>query len=156
MPAHRNCVHCIVPPHMLRRVAQRGSERQRKWALRSLSADVTMRQARAVNAKVRDGGPREGADALAATTRTAPKPNRIIWDAGNEWEVSGLPRARSEGDSSTGDAAVDEAYDGLGDTWRFWREVFSRESIDGENMPLRGVVSTSARTTTTRSGTAAA
>ena len=140
MSAHRNCVHCIVPPHMLRRVAQRGSEKQRKWALRALSADATMRQARAVNAKVRGDGPREGADALAATTHTTPAPNRIIRDAGHGWEVTGLPRVRSEGEGPTGDAAVDEAYEGLGDTWTFWWEVFSRESIDDENMPLRGVV----------------
>jgi Zn-dependent metalloprotease len=138
--AHRNCLHCVVPPWILRRVAQRGDEKQRKWALRALSADATIRQARAVNAKVRDGGPREGADALAAATHATPTPNRIIRDGKHGWDVTGLPRLRSEGEGPTGDPAVDEAYDGLGDTWSFWWEVFSRESIDDENMPLRGIV----------------
>ena len=140
MAGHRNCLHCVVPPHILRRMAQRGNEQQRKWALRTLSSDATIRQARAVNAKVRGSGPREGADVLAATIATAPQPNRIIRDGKSGWDLSGLPRLRSEGDAPTGDPAADEAYDGLGATWTFWWEVFSRESIDDENMPLRGVV----------------
>src|SRR5918996_6277731 len=139
MHHHRNCLHCVVPPHVLEAIARRGSEGQREWALKTLSADATIRQARAVNAKVRGKGPREGADTLAAL-RAVAQPNRIIRDGKNGWDVGGLPRLRSEGEGPTGDPAVDEAYDGFGDTWRFWYDVFSRESIDDENMPLRGVV----------------
>ncbi len=140
MSVPHTCLHCAVPPYMLHELARRGSDRQREWALRTLAADATIRQARAVNAKERGSSPREGADALAAVTSTTPKPNRIIRDGQSAWELTGLPRLRSEGEGPTGDPAVDEAYDGLGDTWTFWWEVFSRESIDDENMPLRGVV----------------
>ena len=56
------------------------------------------------------------------------------------WEVTGLKRVRDEDDGPTGDPAVDEAFDGFGATWDFWQDVFSRDSIDDENMPLRGVV----------------
>jgi Zn-dependent metalloprotease len=139
MDHHRNCLHCVVPPHMIEAIARRGSDKQREWALKTLSADATIRQARAVNAKVRGTGPREGADTLAAL-RALAQPNRIIRDGKNGWDVGGLPRLRSEGEGATGDPAVDEAYDGLGDTWKFWFDVFSRESIDDENMPLRGIV----------------
>ena len=38
------------------------------------------------------------------------------------------------------DKAVDEAFDGLGETWDFWQRAFSRDSIDDEGMPLRGIV----------------
>jgi Zn-dependent metalloprotease len=135
----RNPLHCVVPPYMLSRVADRGNERQRAWALRTLSADSTIRHARSVNAKaLGKKGAREGHDALAAAgpgVRT-----RSIMDAKHGWDVTGLRRVRGEDDGPTGDAAVDEAFDGLGATWDFWQTAFSRDSIDNENMPLRGVV----------------
>ena len=136
----RNPLFCAVPPYMLDAVARRGSDRQRDWALRALRTDGTVRQARAVNAVARGRkGAREGYDAIAAARGPAVR-NRIIWDARNGWEVSDIPRVRDEDDGPTGDAAVDEAFEGFGDTWKFWQDVFSRESIDDESMPLRGVV----------------
>ena len=83
-------------------------------------------------------GPREGLDAVAAVAPGGR--NRIIWDANKRWEVTGITRVRDEGQGPTGDAAVDEAYDGFGATYGFWEEVFGRDSIDDEFMPLRGVV----------------
>jgi Zn-dependent metalloprotease len=133
-------LHCVVPPYMLDAVARHGTEHQRDWALRTLAADGSVRHARAVASKARGRkGAREGVDPLAAATAAFVR-NRIIWDARGSWEVTGLPRVRDEDDPPTGDPAVDEAFDGFGDTWRFWREVFGRDSIDDESMPLRGVV----------------
>jgi Zn-dependent metalloprotease len=43
---------------------------------------------------------------------------------------------RSEGDPATGDAAADEAYDGLGATFDLFLEEYGRCSIDGRDMPL--------------------
>ncbi len=135
----RNPIFCAVPPYVLDQIARRGSERQRDWALRTLSADSTIRHARAVSAKARGRkGPREGYDAMAAAAPV--RRNRVIWDAENAFEITGLKRVRDEDDGPTGDAAVDEAFDGFGATWDFWQETFSRDSIDDENMPLRGVV----------------
>jgi Zn-dependent metalloprotease len=135
----RNPLFCAVPPYMLSKVATHGTERQRDWALRTLSADTTIRHARAVNTKARGRkGAREGHDLLAATAPAAR--NRIIWDARHSWEVTGGKRVRDEDDGATGDPAVDEAFDGFGDTWDFWQAAFGRDSIDDENMPLRGVV----------------
>jgi Zn-dependent metalloprotease len=135
----RNPLYCVVPPYLLSRVAERGNDRQRAWALRTLNADATIRHARSVNAKaLGKKGAREGHDALAAAgpgIRT-----RSIMDAKHGWDVTGLRRVRGENDGPTGDPAVDEAFDGLGDTWDFWQNAFSRDSIDNENMPLRGVV----------------
>jgi Zn-dependent metalloprotease len=135
----RNPLYCVVPPYLLSRVVENGNDRQRAWALRTLNADATIRHARSVNAKALGvKGAREGHDALAAAgpgIRT-----RSIMDAKHGWEVTGLRRVRDEDDGPTGDPAVDEAFDGLGDTWDFWQNAFSRDSIDNENMPLRGVV----------------
>jgi Zn-dependent metalloprotease len=124
---------------MLHQVASRGTDRQRRWALRTLSADTTIRHARAVSATARGRkGPREGYDILAAAAPA--RRTRIIWDARHSWDVTGGRRVRGEADPPTGDAAADEAFDGFGETWDFWHAAFGRDSIDDENMPLRGVV----------------
>jgi Zn-dependent metalloprotease len=47
---------------------------------------------------------------------------------------------RAEGSANSGDPVVDEAYDGLGRTWDFYYEVFERNSIDDEGMPLLATV----------------
>ena len=126
----------VLPPYMLESIVRNGSERQREAALRTLSTDATIRQARAVNAVA--GGPRRGADALAALAPTVP--DRTISDAAHGTDVTGLKTLRREGDPPTGDAAADEAYDGLGATFVFWRDVFGRRSIDDADMPLLGIV----------------
>lgn len=126
----------VLPPYILESIVRHGSERQREAALRTLSTDATIRQARAVNAVARR--PREGSDALAALAPTVP--DRTISDAAHGTDVTGLETLRREGDPPTGDAAADEAYDGLGATFVFWRDVFGRRSIDDADMPLRGVV----------------
>ncbi len=41
---------------------------------------------------------------------------------------------------STGDVAIDEAYDGLGHTFDFFWENFQRNSIDDEGLPLNATV----------------
>ena len=86
----------------------------------------------------RSQGPGRGPDALAAAA--APGRSRIIWDAEGGWEISGIDRVRDEDDGPTGDPAVDEAFEGFGVTFDFWQTVFSRDSIDNEDMPMRGVV----------------
>jgi Zn-dependent metalloprotease len=139
MCKNRSPLQCVVPPYLLDAVIKNGTDKQRSWASRSLASDHRLRTARVTNVAVRAGGPREGADALAGAA-AQPTPDRIIRDAQGGWEVTGIPIVRREGDPSNGDADVDRAYDGLGDTHAFWLDVFGRESIDDENMPLRGIV----------------
>jgi Zn-dependent metalloprotease len=131
-------VPAIVPPYVLESIVLRGSGAQRAAALRTLAVDASRRQARSVNAALRGSGPREGPDALA--TLPPAGPDRTISDAGHGTSVTGLPVVRSEGSPPTGDAAVDEAYDGLGHTYAFWRDAYGRRSIDDADMPLSGVV----------------
>jgi len=47
---------------------------------------------------------------------------------------------RAEGDAPTGDPAVDEAYDGSGVTYDLYREVYGRNSIDGNGLRLDSTV----------------
>jgi Zn-dependent metalloprotease len=47
---------------------------------------------------------------------------------------------RSEGAASTGDIAVDEAYDGAGATYNLFYEIYERNSIDDRGMRLDSTV----------------
>src|SRR4051794_10485051 len=119
----------ILPPYILERIAQHGTPAQRAAAQRTLDLDAGIRQARAATA-ARDGAP---ATAPAATAT----PDRTISDAAHGTDVTGLDTLRAEGEPPTGDAAADEAYDGLGATFTFWQDVFGRRSIDDAGLPLR-------------------
>ena len=130
---------CIVPPTMLDRIARHGTKAQRGWALSTIALDATIRQARVQNQLLRGvRGHREGPDALAALENQGA--NREIRDAQGAEQVMRGPIVRTEGGPPTGDAAADEAYDGLGATYDFWEQAYGRNSIDDEGMPLRGVV----------------
>ncbi|MDQ3570655.1 MAG: M4 family metallopeptidase [Actinomycetota bacterium] len=134
----RTCgTQCFIPPHVLARAARNGNDEQRSFAVQTLLRDQTIRMARLQNAKVRAGGPREGADALAVQAR--PRPNRIIRDARGGETVDGRV-VRKEGEGPIGDEAADQAYDALGDTFTFFVKAYGRNSIDDAGMPLRGVV----------------
>jgi hypothetical protein len=69
---------------------------------------------------------------------------RMIYDGGNSEAAStdlGRARlARAEGDPPTGDRAVDQAYDALGVTRDFLRDVLGRNSLDGRGMEMTAVV----------------
>jgi Zn-dependent metalloprotease len=75
---------------------------------------------------------------VAATRRPGEK-NRTIYSAGNGMELPGSV-VRAEGGPPSGDVAVNEAYDGLGATHDLYWQIFERDSIDDEGMPLSGVV----------------
>lgn len=64
---------------------------------------------------------------------------RTIFSANNDQTLPGVV-VRAEGSPATGEPAVDEAYDGLGATYNFFWDVFKRNSIDDEGMPLFGTV----------------
>lgn len=128
--AHRHSILCILPPHILHSIAARGTDAQRRRALATLATDQTLRAMRSAMAPIMPS--------LDVTTPTL-EPNRTIHTAAG---TSNLPGeiVRREGDAATGDAAVDEAYDGLGATFDFYAQVFRRNSIDNHGLPLTGTV----------------
>jgi len=60
---------------------------------------------------------------------------RTIYDAQNKENLPGK-LVRGEGDPETKDAAVTEAYSYTGDTYNFYDQVFSRNSVDDRGMRL--------------------
>ena len=72
---------------------------------------------------------------LAATEEgvTAPREHRSVYDAHGTENLPGR-LVRDEGAPATHDVAVNEAYDGLGDTWTLYRDVYGRNSIDDHGL----------------------
>jgi Zn-dependent metalloprotease len=133
-PHHRHSIFCILPPYLLREVSQNGSPAQRSAAQRTLGSDGTFRALRASLT---------GQLPLASRRRRVlgllPVKQRTIFTAGN---VETLPGTvlRAEGSPPVDDVMVNEAYDGLGHTFDFYQQVFGRNSIDDEGMPLNATV----------------
>jgi Zn-dependent metalloprotease len=133
----RNPICCIVPDYVLKQIAERGSEEERKAALDTLAVSITMRSARIQAEARRSVIPRSAA--VGITALGPPAKQRIIRDAGSEDNLLGTI-VRQEGDPDTSDTAVNEAYEYLGDTWDFYFEVFARNSIDKAGLPLEAIV----------------
>jgi len=139
----RCSVYCsIIPDFILENVARRGSERQRRKARNSLSISQALRGRRRMHAMVRRPSrmnPRlRWLEFLRARQGDQEcEEERQIYDVqhGNRRKLPGR-LVRSEGDPATGDAAADEAYDGLGATYDLFLEEYGRCSIDDRDMPL--------------------
>ncbi|GAA1946729.1 M4 family metallopeptidase [Microbacterium deminutum] len=127
--------HEIVPPYLLARIA----------AVQDPELQKAAEAARATLAAPRHYGPArarlqlsiEDGDTLVA--ETAPAPDREISDAHGTTTLPGK-HVRGEDDPPTGDAAVDEAFDGLGATFDFYWDAFGRNSYDGKGASLPATV----------------
>jgi Zn-dependent metalloprotease len=130
----RNPIFCILPPYILRSVIEKGTPEQRQAALATLSVDNTFRSMRAYFAASTSPESRR-----RRRIGLMPSKQRTIGTAKNQETLPGKT-LRSEGTSPSGDAAVDEAYEGLGHTFDFFWENYQRNSIDDEGLPLNATV----------------
>jgi Zn-dependent metalloprotease len=119
-------IQCIVPPHMLREIIQKGDASQQTWALQTL----------AVSAQIR--GRREILGQLPVATPAGTK-RRTVYDAKHAQQAPGT-LVRGEGDPASSDVAANEAYDGAGKTFDFYEQAFGRNSIDDRGMRLDSTV----------------
>jgi len=81
---------------------------------------------------------REAAQALPtlmAVTSPTKKKTRQVFDAKGSDHLPGT-LVRSEGQAKVADVAVNEAYDGAGDTYDFYSQIFQRNSLDDKGMTL--------------------
>ncbi|MFQ5434971.1 MAG: peptidase M4 family protein, partial [Anaerolineae bacterium] len=126
---HRHPIFCILPPHMLQEIAQKGTPAQRQTAISNLTASAEMRGRRQAMTNF----------AVLRVTQLVEGKQRIIYDAG---QGSALPgrQIRRENDPPTGDPAADEAFDGAGATYDLFWEVYGRKSIDGKGMRIDSTV----------------
>jgi Zn-dependent metalloprotease len=138
-------IYCVVPPHVLASIAERGNPDQRRRAMQTLLPDQSFRSSRiALNESTRPFRKLQRRRRFArARQRWAAalefEKQRSIYSADNTNKLPGH-LVRSEGQSPSGDAAVDEAYDGLGATFDLYSEEYERNSIDDNGMPLKATV----------------
>ena len=129
---HRHSIFCILPPHILREMARRGSTAQRNAALNTLALDSTHRVQRMMLQMTAVAPSR-------FVTGAPPKAQRTIYNSGHQEATTGQ-LIRAEGQAPVSDVAANEAYDGLGHTFDFYLEIYQRNSIDDHGLPLNAYV----------------
>jgi len=125
----------IVPPDLLAKVAKEGSDDQKDAALQTIAASASIRSRRSLVGHLMR---KLDVDAKTLAGFDAPPGERqTVYDSENGGRDR-LPgtRARGHGDPESDDAAVNEAYEGTAQTYSLYKEVFGRDSIDGEGMEL--------------------
>ena len=116
----------FLPPHIIKRLADARSATIRGAAFDSARLSERLRGARLLMA-----------DALRAVPCGGLR--RSIYDAHGTERLPG-DLVREEGGRRSRDAHVNDAYDGLGDTFRFYQETLERTSIDGRGLGLDATV----------------
>ncbi|MCB9638602.1 MAG: M4 family metallopeptidase [Myxococcales bacterium] len=125
-------IQCIIPPYMVDAIKDSGDteliasvEELAKISeeLRAKRTETTIDGAMAflmaeVSAEAAEGGLQ-----------------RKVYNAENSMELQ-KSLARKEGDPPHADAAVNEAFDGAGDTYQLFKEAYGRDSLDGKGLPL--------------------
>lgn len=130
----RHPLSCILSPDLLVRIAQDATPEQRTAILQSLELDHSFRLMRAESAARQVARP---------TTRVAAptgKPRRFIYDQAHSTASSPGTLVRGEGQPPVGDASVNQAYDNFGYTYELYWDIFHRDSIDDQGMPIDGLV----------------
>ena len=128
----------IAPPTLLLAVAERGDPEVRDAALRTLLTSAALRSRRAaLGSTLRRLGLSPADLGFLPGQAPATGPENTVYDVagGDEAALPGR-RVRGTTDPPSGDAAVDEAFDGAAATAAFYRDVFARDSIDGRGLDL--------------------
>jgi Zn-dependent metalloprotease len=123
------CLNCIIPPHLLRRLLESQSREVRQAALNTLMSSARLRGQRSLRATF-------GIGLSAAPTEG----RRSIFDCENRARIPGAVLVQTEQGEASSDKTVTRAFEGLGITREFYREVLNRNSIDDRGMRLDGYV----------------
>jgi Zn-dependent metalloprotease len=118
----------IIPPHILRNIAEHGDDDARRDAQLALELTAHARGQRSALAEF--AGP---------LSVPAGEKRRTIFDAHNTRDLPGK-RVRGEGDPAVRDNAVNEAFEGAGKTYDFFKRVYGRNSIDDRGLRLDSTV----------------
>ncbi|MFD8493044.1 M4 family metallopeptidase [Amycolatopsis sp. NPDC059657] len=118
---------------MLEQIAERAPDAEtRNAALRALSVDHSVRAVRMTEQFTR-------ARTTPVPQSVTPHLQRFLYSAENKQTLPGK-LIRAEGQPASGDVTVDEAYDGLGATFKLYWDIYQRNSIDNMGMDLKGTV----------------
>lgn len=125
---HCRCINCITPPHILKKLLENPDSKIRDAALRTLMSTSRLRGERAVRSLI------ASAAAFSAQGR------RTIFDCANSTFLGSATVERTENGPASTDESVNRAFEGLGTTRDFYKDVLDRDSLDGHGMRLNGYV----------------
>ncbi|MYN15598.1 peptidase M4 family protein [Rugamonas sp. FT107W] len=124
--AHR-CTCFIIPPSMLRKLADTAtSQADRCLLLDQCETSAYLRGQRSISP-------------VATGVAAVGEKRRTVYDANHKTTLPGK-LMRTEGGVAVADAAVNQAYDGAGITYDFYREVLKRNSIDNKGLRIDSTV----------------
>lgn len=123
------CLNCIIPPHLLRKLLESDNKEVRQAALNTLLGTARLRGQRSLRATFGTG--------LSAAPTDG---RRSIFDCQSSNWLPDAVLVRTEQGEASADSSVNRAFDGLGTTREFYREVLDRNSIDDHGMRLDGYV----------------
>lgn len=119
-------LQCILPPHMCDAIKLRGNTQQKKMV------DALVKEAEKARAARQIAAPAQFV--VAARTAKA-APDREVYDAKSRSTLPGT-LVRKEGDPASKDETVNQAYDGAGDVFKLYLDVYGRNSLDGGGLTL--------------------
>lgn len=125
---HCRCINCITPPHLLKKLLENSDGRVRDAALRTLMTTSRLRGERTVMGLM--------GSAAAASSHG----RRTISDCANGTSLRVATIGRREDGRASTDDSVNRAFEGLGATRDFYKEIFDRDSLNGHGMRILGYV----------------
>lgn len=120
-------LNCIIPPYLLRRLLESEHSEVRQAALDTMLTTARLRGQREVRA-------------FFAGAAAPGNGRRTVFDCEGGSFLPAAVLARSEDGPESVDESANRAFDGLGLTRDFFKEVFQRDSMDGRGMRLDGYV----------------
>lgn len=120
--------NCIMPPFILSKLLESDDENVRNAALSTLATSAQLR------------GRREASGAMRSVAAAPARGRRTIFDAHEREDFLAAELVRGETSAVSTDESVNRAFDGLGTTRKFYQDVLSRDSIDGNGMRLDAYV----------------
>ncbi len=120
-------MNCITPPHLLKKLLESKDKEIREAALSTLLSTARARGEREVRA-------------LARISSAPSNGRRTIFDCRTSTDLSSARIVRTEAGEAPGDGSVNRAFDGLGATRDFYKDVLGRASIDDRGMRIDGYV----------------
>ncbi|GJI94761.1 metalloprotease [Duganella caerulea] len=122
-----SCTCFIIPPSMLRKLADSAtSHADRCLLLDQCETSAYLRGQRSISP-------------VATGVAAVGEKRRTVYDANHKTTLPGK-LMRTEGGVAVADAAVNQAYDGAGITYDFYREVLKRNSIDNKGLRIDSTV----------------
>lgn len=125
-----NPILCIIPPYMLEKMVEKGTDKIRSAALRAIKQSNHLRTFRS---HIQEQPRPDRESLIPGIDAHSCQLTRRVYDAKNSETLPG-ELVREEGKPKTDDSAVDEAFDGAGNTWDLYNGVYERCSIDDRGM----------------------